>query len=344
MRSRPFEYLLSSLLVAVTVFVATVPVHAAQADDDPLVEKTIQDGIALRRAGNDEGALTLFLGLEHRSPDSVRVLLHITAAAQATGRWLLAYEYLRKTAAFKSDPYYLRNRAAVSGVEEAVARHVGQFRVVGEPAGAEVRLNGNLLGRLPFKEPVAVELGSYVLEVSKSGFYPLRREITISAGGALSQEVVELSPSQAASTSAPAVRVNTPAGGAAASVTDTSPTWWQSRSVTWTLAGIAAASAGAAGVTLAIRESKIARWNDDSACIDRQAITRSRADVCGVERDDANTAGTVAVVSGVTAALFATASLTHWLTTAPKSSTRAKGGPSASCGAGLASVVCSGTF
>src|SRR3954471_16744803 len=169
MRSRPISRLLAALMLLLLTLANPVPARAATPSDDAAIEVAIQDGIALRRAGDDEGALSLFLDLERRSPNSVRVLLHITAAAQATGRWLLAHAYLRKAGSFKNDPYYVRNRAAVKAVEDAVARHVGQFRVVGQPAGAEVRLSGNLIGTLPLKEPVTVELGAYVLEVSKPG-------------------------------------------------------------------------------------------------------------------------------------------------------------------------------
>jgi PEGA domain len=344
MYSRTLKHRVTWLLVLLATLIHVEPARAAQPEDDAAVEKAIQDGIVLRRAGNDEGALTLFLDLERKSPDSVRVLLHVTAAAQATGRWLLAHDYLRKAAAFKNDAYYVRNRAAVNAVEEAVARHVGEFRVLGQPSGAEVRLSGNLLGRLPFKEPVAVELGSYVLEVSKPGFYSLRRDIAISAGGALNQEVVELALSDEPSGVAPVARGGVPAHQRPRPANDREASWWESRAVTWTLAGIAVAGAGTSGLALAIRQQKVARWNDDARCIDRQAVTRSREEACGSERDAANTAGTVAVTSGAVAALFATATLTHWLTTSPRSTAQARREPSASCGAGLASVVCSGTF
>jgi PEGA domain len=333
----------SLLLPLLLTFATTAPARAAGPTDDDAVEAGIQDGIALRRAGNDEGALTQFLELERTSPNSVRVLLHVTAAAQATGRWLLAYEYLRKASAFKNDPYYVRNRAAVKAVEDAVARHVGQFRVVGQPAGAEVRLSGNSIGTLPFKEPIPVELGAYVLEVAKPGFYPLRREIALSAGGALSQEVVQLGPSDQPRQSAPDAR-GVVATQAAHPPIDRSPSWWQSRAVTWSLAGIAIAGAGTSGVALAIRERNVHDWNDDDRCIDRQNIDRTRADVCGGTRDAANTAGTVALTSGVVAALFATATLTHWLVTPTKPNSEAQLEPQASCGLGLGSVACSGTF
>jgi PEGA domain len=340
MCSRPYVRMVIAVLLALLAHV-TQASAAPPTDEEPSIEAAIQDGIALRRAGNDEGALTLFLDLERRNPQSVRVLLHATAAAQATGRWLLAHAYLRKASAFKNDAYYLRNRAAVKGIEDAVARHVGQFRVVGRPEGAEVKLSGKVIGTLPFREAVTVELGSYTLEVSKPGYYSLRREIAIGAGGALNQEIVELGRNAQPDESSAVRRV---ASRELQPTHDEAPGWWEARSVTWALAGVAVAGAGTSGVALAIRERNIEHWNDDGLCIDRQDVTRSREDICGSERDTAHAAGTIAVASGVVAALFATAALTHWLATSPKNNEQARAPRQASCGAGLGSIVCSGTF
>jgi hypothetical protein len=339
---RTIARLLTVLLLLSSTVAHVAPARAA-ADNEDAIEAAIQDGIALRRAGNDEGALTRFLELERKNPGSVRVLLHVTAAAQATGRWLLAHAYLRKASAFKNDPYYVRNRAAVKSVEEAVARHVAELRVVGQPAGAEVRLSGNLLGTLPFKEPVAIELGSYMLEVSKPGFYPLRREIMLNAGGALSQEIVALGPNEQPRASLTVPHAISPSH-APNPIREPAPSFWRSRTVTWSLAGVALASAATSGAALAVRERSIERWNDDDDCIDRQNVTRRREDVCGGERAAAETAGTVALVSGVAAGLFATATLTHWLTTSTKPDEQAQREPHTTCGVGLGSLVCSGTF
>src|SRR3954468_6702225 len=69
-------------------------------DDDAQLDSAtldlIHEGVALRRAGKDEAALNVFLEAEKHAPNSVRVLLHVTAAGQATGKWLLAFQYLQK--------------------------------------------------------------------------------------------------------------------------------------------------------------------------------------------------------------------------------------------------------
>src|SRR3954471_23973328 len=123
------------LLAALLALSFAVPARAGNDanGDDPQLEAPIQQGIALRRAGNDEAALALFVELEPANPESVRLLLHITAAAQATGRWMMAYTYLQKAFAHRNEPYFLRYRNAIKNIDEATAQHIGLFRAVGEP-------------------------------------------------------------------------------------------------------------------------------------------------------------------------------------------------------------------
>ena len=137
---------------------ATPSAAAEMAENDADVEGQVAQGIALRRSGNDEAALAVFLDLEKRDPDSVRVLLHISTAALAAGRWLLAYDYLQKASLHKDDPYYQRHRVSIENVERTIAERVGQFRARGTPAGAVVRLSGEVIGALPMDSVKAIEV------------------------------------------------------------------------------------------------------------------------------------------------------------------------------------------
>jgi len=321
----------------------TAVTRAAPAADPDQLEAAIQAGIELRKGGNDAAALDLFMQLERDNPGSVRLMLQVTAAAQATGRWLVANEYLRKAAAFKNDPYYQRNRAAVKNVEDAVAQHVGQFRVIGQPSGAEVSLSGNVLGTLPMTEPVAVELGSYTLEVSKPGYYPLRHDVSLVAGGALNQEVVELKrspvplvPHARAAASGQPERSSEPH--------ELDRSWWRSRSLTWLLGGLTLSAAATSGIALVARENSVQHWNDNAKCIDRQQPSRTRGETCGSDRSSAETAGNVALGAGIAAGVLAAATITQLVfsSSAPASSTEARRGTS--CGIGLSSFMCTGNF
>jgi hypothetical protein len=327
-----------TVLLALCVSSQAVAANSDANGDDPQLEAPIQEGIALRRAGNDEAALTLFLNLERTNPDSIRVLLHITAAAQATGRWMMAYSYLHKAAAHRNEPYFVRYRTAIKGIEDATTQHIGQFRAVGAPDGAEVRLNGEVVGTLPMTDAKPVEVGQYILEVAKPGFYPLRRSVSIGPGSTLTQEAVELRPGALASASA-----GGPKSGrySASTARDTEPpSGWRARWVTWTLGGATAASAATAAVALVYRNERADHWNS-TGCLDG---TKTREQVCGGVRDDISLAQNVAIGAGISAVAFGGATLAQALISAQHSPVATAKAPSFTCSPGLASLLCGGSF
>lgn len=326
-----------SLLLGLSL---ALPAHAASDGDggDAQLDAPIQQGIALRRAGNDEGALALFLDLERRNPDSIRVLLHVTAAAQATGRWVMAYNYLRKASSHKDDPYYLRYRSAIKSIEDAIAQHVGQFRVVGTPIGAEVRINGEVVGNLPMAAPNPIEVGQYVLEVSKPGFYPLRRSISVGPGSGLTQEAVDLRVRTAASEALDAHGKATNASGDSHEL-ERRP-WWHARWLTWTLAGATAATAAVSVTALVYRNDRAGRWNG-AGCLDG---TKTRQEVCGNVRDDVSLGQSIAVGSGIAAVLFGGATLTQAILSTERAPVPAASRRQLTCSPGFATLSCFGSF
>ena len=341
-RQRYHHATLLPLLAALLALSFTVPARAGNDanGDDPQLEAPIQQGIALRRAGNDEAALALFIDLEHGYPDSVRVLLHVTAAAQATGRWIMAYTYLQKAFAHKNEPYFIRYRTAIKSIDDATAQHVGQFRAVGDPVGAEVRLNGELVGTLPMADPKPVEVGQYVLEVSKGGFYPLRRTVAVGPGSALTQEAVALRVGTAPPDSLGAGSANAGSENGQRSA-DHRP-WWQARWLTWTLAGATVATATTATVALVIRNNRADQWNSTS-CL---SGTQTREEVCGDVRGEITTAENVAISTGIAALIFGGATVTQAVlsTERPGVASASSTGPRIQCSPGLASIACFGSF
>jgi hypothetical protein len=336
-------FILSMLLLLCT------PAAAFGADDDgqvdPATQELIQQGIALRRSGKDDAALRIFLDAEARSPSSVRVLLHVTAAAQAAGRWLLAYRYLQKASSHRTEPYYQRYRASIQVIEDAVAQHVGQLRVLGSPSGAEVLVNGELVGTLPMDNPKVLELGAYQLEVRKSGYFPLRRPLEIVGGTRLSQEAIELKPMTPSLASAPESR---PSGRAETKNGETRPgsqSPLRARWITYALAGTGVALLATSSVAFALREREAGRWNDDSRCLDGSSPTVTRAQVCGDVRGNVETDQRIGIVTGVLGLGFGGAALAHWLATSERS--RVETGQARrlpACSVGLGSVTCQGTF
>jgi hypothetical protein len=326
-----------SLAVAAVVLSVSSSVRAQESAE---VEAILKRGIQLRRDGQDEAALAVFQEAEAQAPNSVRVLLHVATAAQAASKWLLADEYLRKADQHKNDPYYVKYQNEIEEVKNITAQRVGHFRAVGEPSGAEVILNGQVVGTLPMENPKTLEAGTYVLEVNKPGFFRLRRPISV-PGGVLTRETVELNERGP----------NDPQVGGEPGTASEPASFWASSGMTWTLAGVAAAAGVTSGVSFYLRNRAANHWNDDGRCLNPQQPSATREDICSNVRDDIDTAEQVGIVSGVVGVAFAGAAITHWIATSgsgsgPEGTARRehKETGSVQCSPGLMNIVCAGTF
>jgi hypothetical protein len=337
------------LLLLMTGFAPGVVDHAAFAAEPAAsedVEDQINQGIALRRAGKDEAALGVFLDVEKRAPESVRVLLHIATAALAAGKWTMASDYMQKASAHRDDPYFQKHKAAIDNVQRVISQHVGLFRASGAPAGAEVRLSGEMIGTLPMGNAKAVEVGSYMLEVSKPGYFPLRRAISVASDGSLTQEDVELREQKAVPGAAILGQTSLQADVAGGDTAPAAPApWWRQRWVTWSLLGAGAAAGAASGVSFAIRENDANTWNSN-ACLNPSVPSATRESVCTSTHRNITTAEDVGLATAITGSVLVGAGLVHWIATTQRSSESAARGAQArmECAPGPGSVVCFGSF
>ena len=167
--------LLSGLLPAELCAAPAAAQSPAEAADNPEVEKLVTAAIASRAQGNDREALETLKRAAEIDPGSVRVQVHLSNVYQALGEWLAADQYLRLVLAQANHPYVVRHRKALEDARSVIEDNLGMLEVDGEPAGAEVRLNGRLVGTLPLAAPVPVTVGSYTLEVKREGHYSARR-------------------------------------------------------------------------------------------------------------------------------------------------------------------------
>jgi len=319
--------------------VALALAHAAQAQssasehsDDSEADRLVARGIELRAEGKDGQALEAFQQAAAIDPDSVRVQIHLATVHQALGDWLLADDYLSKALARRDEPYVVRHLRALEDAKRVIDANIGRLEVEGEPPGAEIRLNGRVMGTLPLPAPIRTTTGSYVLEVRREGHYPMQRPIVITGGG-LVRESVQLEPLPAAQPWR--------SGGAASGATLAEPearggpVW-----LTWTLGGTAAAAAAVSVAAWIVREDHAQRWNDNSQCLEPG---RTREEVCGDEREAAESAQTLAVVSGVAAGLLAAGAALNGFgvfeSEAPPDGLALSG-----CRVGLTTVGCFGSF
>lgn len=165
------------MLVAVVLLALAGPA-LAQGDR---AEAMIVEGVKLRRAHDDEGALRLFREAYALAP-TPRAAAQMGLAEQALKRWVDAARHLGEALRATSDPWVAQYRTVLSESLRTVSKEVGQIEVGGEPEGAEVRVNGEPRGRVPALEAIPVNPGSVHIEVRKPGYLPSTLSVTVAAG------------------------------------------------------------------------------------------------------------------------------------------------------------------
>lgn len=158
--------------------------HAQQASSSSDVTAAanvlIQRGIELRRAGEDRLALAEF-ERAFSSQGSVRALAQMALAEQALGLWREANEHLQR-ALLKDEPWIVEHRATLEAAAREIRSQLGSLEISCNIAGAEVRLNGAVLGLTPLTSPVPLVAGANVITVSKPGFFEMARQVGVDAG------------------------------------------------------------------------------------------------------------------------------------------------------------------
>ncbi len=169
--------------------VAAVVLAPANAWADPIdVEDLIRQGVELRRDGLDERALPLFQRAYSLAP-TPRTAAQLGLVEMALGYRLEAEQHLRQALAAPRDLWVLKRRRELEDALVSVRAAIGYLTVTGEPAGAEVRVNGNLIGRLPLPDPVRLGEGPASVELRAPGYQAASRAISVTGGGRLSVQI-----------------------------------------------------------------------------------------------------------------------------------------------------------
>ena len=283
------------LLIALSGSASLLPTSSHAQEDvtaPSSLEALIEQGISLRRSGQDRDALRSFQQAERLSPQSARVQAHLAGTYQALGDWLRADEYLATALSQTGDAFVQRHRDTLEQARQGVEEHIGRLDVEGTPAGAEVRLDGRLEGTLPLRGPIRTVAGAYTLQVDRPGFYGVRRSVTL-LGGGLTRETIQLAPE-----GAPAEPNQAQGGGSreADATSSWSPGW-----LTWTLGGLGVGAATMSVVSWLVREQRAEHWNDDARCL---RTGQTREEVCGGERAASERAETAMLLGAAATGVF----------------------------------------
>jgi hypothetical protein len=268
--------------------------------DTSAVEQLITRGIELRKAGDDEAALTQFRQAEQLQPESARIRVHLAATYQALGDWEAADRYLTLASSDPSDSYVQTHRSILDRARRTIDTHIGRLQISGGPPGTQIWLNGRAIGALPLPETLRIQAGVYTLDARLSGYYAVTRRIVL-PGGALVRESIQLAGENLPETPEPAV------------VVDSGPTRGSSGTpwLAWTFAGLTVGAGTATVLAWTARERHVEHWNDDNQCL-KPGLTRGQA--CAAEHAAGDRAETWTWVGGAATGAFAAASLvSYWL-------------------------------
>jgi hypothetical protein len=164
----------------------------AGAADPAEVEALIGQGNDLRREGKEHQAFALFHKAHDLSP-TPRTAAQLALVEMQLSYWLDAEKHLSEALAAPHDLWVDRNRQALETALQQVKASIGLLEVAGSPPGAQVKVNGRAVGRLPLPEPIRLAEGPAVVEVSAPGFSSWTQSVNV-AGEARKQLTVELRP------------------------------------------------------------------------------------------------------------------------------------------------------
>jgi Tetratricopeptide repeat len=175
------------------------PRHALadERGDTSGASRHFERGYLAAQQGSLEEAIREFESAYALSPKP-SVLYNLGQAYAASGRAVEAVRTLGKYLE-QSDPAAdAERRAKAAALIDYQRQRVGTLVLEVEPAGAEIVLDGVLLGKAPLPEPVPVTAGVHGLSVNAAGRVPRSLRLEVAGRGTLRQRV-ELQPEAASS-------------------------------------------------------------------------------------------------------------------------------------------------
>lgn len=178
------------IVTACTVLGATGQGAAAFAVD-PVEDELNRRGVEARKREDDAGALEYFKKAYelHHSP---RGAAQMGLAEIALGRWSDAADHLEEALAAPSDPWIKKNEQVLRESLDRVLNQFGTLQILGTPSGAEVVVEGRVVGTVPMKKAARIRTGDCRFEVRAPGHASATRTVVIESS-VPRRETVDLS-------------------------------------------------------------------------------------------------------------------------------------------------------
>ena len=166
--------LLGAGLVLSAVTTAAPGSWASEGDD-----ALIRQALSLRRAGDDGKALILFRQA-YEAAHTPRAAAQLGLCQQALGRWAEAESYVTEgLRGADRDAWVRKNRGVLESTLSEIRLNVARIEVVGEPADAEVLVNGTVVGRLPLPAAVHVTAGEVRIDLRAPGHSSSTKSLSV---------------------------------------------------------------------------------------------------------------------------------------------------------------------
>lgn len=258
------------------------PEPAAEAKQE--AARRFESAINLYEDGDYLLALAEFERVYELVPD-YRVLYNIGQVSMQLGRYARALRTLREYMSRGGDAIPNDRRSAVRSDLEVLERRTASLTLDIQPPGAEVWVDGVLVGQAPLAEPLVVDVGERSVQVRLSGYVGRTQAVTL-AGGDKRDVTLKLDPEP---------RVAVAPGKSAPTRVSTAAPSSKPRTLVWVGWGTTAALAAGSAVAAVLGATSASNLKD---LRDSRDATRESLDA---ERDRARTRFIVADVLGVAA-------------------------------------------
>ncbi|HMF41065.1 MAG TPA: PEGA domain-containing protein [Polyangia bacterium] len=154
-----------------------VPASARSSDPEALIRK----GNELRQQGRNEEALPLFQAA-YAAERTPRTAGQLGLSEMTVGYWAEAEAHLTEALEFPSHPWVAKNSEGLREMLRKAHAKIAEVIVDGSPKGAEVHVNGRLVGTLPLASPLRIGEGRIEVTLAAPNHKPEMRSLSVIGG------------------------------------------------------------------------------------------------------------------------------------------------------------------
>jgi hypothetical protein len=151
--------------------------QARSADPEALIRR----GNELRQQGRNEEALPLFQAA-YAAARTPRTAGQLGLSEMTVGYWVEAEAHLAEALEFPRHPWVARNREGLREMLGKAHAKIAEVVVEGSPRGAEVRVNGRVVGALPMPNSIRIGEGRIEVELGAPSYKTETRSLSVRGG------------------------------------------------------------------------------------------------------------------------------------------------------------------